>query len=581
MQSAPTDSYSILFPSPDDSIEANSLYSTSPYAYVVFETIEAWDQCGSVGGRYTSITWSFAPGELSTIEGRGGPTKSFNFADLPCPPASVSSADWYNYKPGQPYKPVIAAVPQLFQLDSLFENCIVDIYEGYDPPYALTPAAVLATTTDPATHSTKEANSQGEPQVTSGPFMTPSTKTFTNVFNPAPVFTPPRGPPQDPHEQNPPIETSRLNPVGSPVEDPPLKSPTPQSPPAFQNDPLHAADPTPPRTLTPVPRPPAGTAPAVVIASQTVSQGAPPIIIGTNTIAYIGGSIIVGITTVAAPSVPMPSGITQNASPVVIGTLSFTPVPPFAATTLSVVIGGQTVSLDPGASSVVIGSETITAGSPPVIVAGTPISLGPGASRIVVGSSTIILGAPSTAAPSIFVVGSNTLTADPNGGFEVGGQTLTAVGPAITFSGTPMSLAPSGLVIGTQTYALPKAPLSFTVGGEVFTAAVTGLTIGGTTVSPGQIVTIDGTPVSLDPGGSHLVVGTSTVALVETTQAGLGRVIMSGFGPIGGGNTPAATTLANGTTVVPFLGRGGRNSVPCVLVLVSTSICAFLALLYV
>ena len=357
---------------------------------VVFQTIEAGDRCGPVGGKYTTITWSFAPRKLSTIEGRGGPTKSFNFADLPCPPASVSSADWYNYKPGQPHKPLIAAVPQLFQLNPLFENCSVDIYGGYDPPCALTPAAVLATTTDPATHTTKEANLQGEPQVTSGPFLTPSARTFANVINPAPVFTPAQDPPQDPDEQNLPIQTSRLNPIGSPAEDPPLKNPTPQSPPASQNDPLHAADPAPLRTLTPVPRPPAGTPRAVAIGSQTVSQGSPPLTIGTNTITYIGGSIIVGTTTVAAPSVPTPPGIIQNISLVVIGTLSFTPAPPFAATTLQVVIGGQTVSLDPGASFVVIGSETITAGSPPIIVARNPISLGPGASRIVVGSSTII-----------------------------------------------------------------------------------------------------------------------------------------------------------------------------------------------
>ena len=390
MQSAPTDLSSNFLPARIIQLKLIVCIVRLPYAYVVFQTIEAGDQCGPVGGKYTTITWLFAPGELSTIEGRGGPTKSFNFADLLCPPASVSSADWYNYKPGQPHKPLIAAVPQLFQLNPLFENCSVDIYGGYNPPYALTPAAVLATTTDPATQTTKQVNLQGEPQVTSGPFLTPSARIFTNVINPAPVFTPAQDPPQDPDEQNPPIQTSHLDPIGSPVEDPPLKNPTPQSPPASQNDPLHAADPAPLRTLTPVPRPPAGTPPAVAIGSQTVSQGSPPITIGTNTITYIGGSIIVGTTTVAASSVPMPPDITQNISPVVIGTLSFTPAPPFAATTLQVVIGGQTVSLDPGASFVMIGSETITAGSPPIIVARNPISLGPGASRIVVGSSTII-----------------------------------------------------------------------------------------------------------------------------------------------------------------------------------------------
>lgn len=146
--------------------------STSPYAYVVFHTFEAGDECGPIGGKYTSITWSFKPGELSTVEGRLGSTKSFNFADLPCPSASVAAGDWYNYKHGEPYRPQIAAVPQLFQLDPLFKNCSVNMYEEVDPPRALTPAAVFAATTDPVTPTTKELSSQVEPQITSGPAVT-------------------------------------------------------------------------------------------------------------------------------------------------------------------------------------------------------------------------------------------------------------------------------------------------------------------------------------------------------------------------------------------------------------------------
>lgn len=570
---------STVYSRPNVEDEANSMHSTSPYAYVVFQTIEAGDKCGTIGGKYTSITWSFKPGELSTVEGRLGKTKSFNFADLPCPPASVAAADWYNYRgPEEPYKPIIAAVPQLFQLDPLFKNCTVDIFEGYDPPRALTPAAVLAATTDPVTHTTKELSPQIGSQITSGPVVTPSRDPFTSVFDPVSVSTPAQDLPQDPLEQSTPTQTSPSSPAGTPVQDPPSQVVVPQSPPAFQTPSIHSPDPSPLRTLTPVPQPPAATPPAVIVGSQIVSQGALPIIIGTNTIAFSGGSIMVGITAAATSNALKPSGVTRNASPVVIGTFSFFPAPGPAASPPLVFVGGQTVCLDPGASFVVVGSQTITAASPTVIVAGTPVFLGPGASSIVVGPSTVMLTASTTAAPSLFAIGFNTLTAHPSRGFEIGGQTLMAGGPAVTVSGTPVSLGPSSLVIGTQTYTLAEAPLIFTAGGEVFTAAATGFAVGGTTVLPGQVVTIGGTPVSLDPTGSYLVIGTSTVALAETTQAGLAGLIMSGMGPIGGGNTPALTTLANGTTIIPFLGEGGRNPVPCVLTLASTSIYALMLL---
>lgn len=283
---------------------------------------------------------------------------------------------------------------------------------------------------------------------------------------------------------------------------------------------------------------------------------------------------MVGITAATASSTLKPYGVTQKASPVVIGTFSYTSAPDPAASQPLVVVGGQTVSFEPGASFVVVGSQTITAGSRSVTVAGTPVFLDSGAFSIVVGPFTIMLAASTTAVPSQFAVGFDTLTAYPSRGFEIGGQTLTAGGPAVTVSGTPVSLGPSNLVIGTQTYTLPEAPLTFTTRDEVFTAAA----IGGITVLPSQVIIISGSSVSLDPTGSHLVIGTSTVALVETTQAGLADLIMSGMGLIAGGNTPAVTTLTNKTTVISFLSEGERNLVSYALMLTIRSINALLLL---
>ena len=81
---------------------------------------------------------SFAPGELSTIEGNGGATKVFNFADLPCPPASVASADSYFYNPTfnpkQVYEPRLAPPPGIFNLDPEWQSCVTAINQGFDPP---------------------------------------------------------------------------------------------------------------------------------------------------------------------------------------------------------------------------------------------------------------------------------------------------------------------------------------------------------------------------------------------------------------------------------------------------------------
>ena len=71
--------------------------STSPSIYVRFSSLWAADRCGPIGTYIPSTILSFNPGELSTIEwpvwDRGNippeATKSFNFADLPCPPSSV------------------------------------------------------------------------------------------------------------------------------------------------------------------------------------------------------------------------------------------------------------------------------------------------------------------------------------------------------------------------------------------------------------------------------------------------------------------------------------------------------------
>ena len=69
--------------------------------------------------------------------------------------------------------------------------------------------------------------------------------------------------------------------------------------------------------------------------------------------------------------------------------------------------------------------------------------------------------------------------------------------------------------------------------------------VDGKTLTPGGVITVSGTPISLavDASQTDVVVGTSTQML--------GGVIMSGFG--GPGASPTG-----GSTVVPFGGGAGR-----------------------
>ena len=101
--------------------------SVSPSVYVVFESIKASDGCNQVGPTFASKTATLPPGELSTIA-PDGTTQSYNFADLPCPPASLQ------WDPDKPYAPRIAAPSYLMGLDPAFSNCIPGAAQGVDPP---------------------------------------------------------------------------------------------------------------------------------------------------------------------------------------------------------------------------------------------------------------------------------------------------------------------------------------------------------------------------------------------------------------------------------------------------------------
>ena len=107
----------------------------SPSIYAIFPSISANDGCKQIGNTYSSITTSFAPGELSTIDIGGHSTNVFNFADLPCPPSSIQLSS------GETYAPLIAPPSFIWNLDPAFSTCIPGYSQGVDPPTAFPTAA--------------------------------------------------------------------------------------------------------------------------------------------------------------------------------------------------------------------------------------------------------------------------------------------------------------------------------------------------------------------------------------------------------------------------------------------------------
>lgn len=129
---------------------ANFDHSEPGSAYVVVPQLSAGNNCTKIA-EYTSLTFTFNPGELSTIQGPQNVTKEFNFADMPCPPPDVAEdGKWFfnpEVNPSQPYRPVVAPFSQLYDVNPAFKSCVVPLNQGFDPAMAL-PTAKAPTLPD-------------------------------------------------------------------------------------------------------------------------------------------------------------------------------------------------------------------------------------------------------------------------------------------------------------------------------------------------------------------------------------------------------------------------------------------------
>lgn len=120
-------------------------------------------------------------------------------------------------------------------------------------------------------------------------------------------------------------------------------------------------------------------------------------------------------------------------------------------------VDGATITASP-AQAFVIDGQTAVPGGAPITVDGKVISVPAATNAIVVDGTTRSLSG-NFASPTAFDVDGIKITAQPGVGFPIAGQTLQAGGPAITVDGTRLSLAPGGtaLIIGSSTSAIAAA----------------------------------------------------------------------------------------------------------------------------
>ena len=222
----------------------------------------------------------------------------------------------------------------------------------------------------------------------------------------------------------------------------------------------------------------------------------------------------------------------------------------------AITIGGTTYDAD-SQSRYVIGSQTLSQGGSSITINGIGYNIAPSTTALVSGSITIPLSSKASPLPMAITISGQGYTENSQSMYNIGSQTLVANGPPLVVNFTTYKLTigslSNALIIGTSTSLLSplsaKIPDLITIGSNIYTAnAASDFLIDGQTLSPGSVITVSGTPISLDVHASDVVVGSSTEPI------GLGSLIMGGFG------AAPTSVVGNGSFgVVSFQGGSGRG----------------------
>lgn len=258
---------------------------------------------------------------------------------------------------------------------------------------------------------------------------------------------------------------------------------------------------------------------------------APEIVVGGTTFTgNSGSSFVIGGQTLAPGSVITVSGTTISLNPSggsVIINGNTEPVITLPVTIGPLLTVGNTVYTAISGSSYIIAGQTLTPGGT-ITVAGTTISLGPSASYAVINGATETLSGPAALiTPPPITIGNGVFTAIPGTGttYLIGGSALTP-GGVITVAGTTISLSPGATAVvvnGVTTTLIPTAPITnpplLTIGTATYTALPGGGTtfvIGGQTLTPGGVITVSGTTISLSPSATALIINGGSMTTTET-----------------------------------------------------------------
>lgn len=304
--------------------------------------------------------------------------------------------------------------------------------------------------------------------------------------------------------------------------------------------------------------------------SQILTPGGTATFDGTLiSLAPSASFVVVGGNTQFLPVTPA----TSNAPQIVVGSSTITALPSQGAS------GSSNNNQNNGGSGplFVVGSQLLVPGGQAITVSGTTLSLTPGGSSVVINGVTSAVTIPSaSSAQQVIPVGDEVFTPLAGSGstFVSGGQTLVPGGEAITVSGRVVSLAPSAsfVVVDGVTSTLANiaaaaqiTPPVLSIGNGVFRplpGSGTSYLIGSSTLTPGGVVIVAGTTISLAPGATALIINGQTSLISSSaapviTNAPLITIgsqtytAISGTTFIIGGQTltPGGTITVSGTTI--------------------------------
>lgn len=473
------------------------------------------------------------------------------------------------YSSVEPFSPTFALPSKLLDIDPAYSACQYASLGLFDPPKALTPAAVMdpaTTRADPMvkpTPASPQSPPKGLPTNTAALTTVPAAANNGFAADPPKASNPrPKASSNDhlQHSQSSsasdlksaldpkaPMGTTYANPQSLQNQNQPGQNQQGQNLPGNNQPGQTQPDPN-----TAAAAPASASKASNIVPGQSIPENAATATLGSTAVAYSSGFIIVGtnaapiadpaaavalitvgaqtadinlsgvvigghtVVSGAAPVTIQGTAMSLGSGGLIMGASTFAIAQQSPSGHTGATVAGQVISVGP--SGIVIGSITLTPGGAPTMVSGTPVSAisAGGSLGLVIDKSTLPVPVPDPAHSSVFTFSGETL-ANP-AALSIAGTTLFQGGPAITISGTPMSLGTGVIAMGSSTMQLSlepsklPSPSIYTVGGQTFTADPTGFPIAGTTLSPGgPAVTVFNTVVSLDPSGRVVMVPSTTM----------------------------------------------------------------------